>query len=66
VRLLVGPDLARVAHTSHGSGIVWVNSSPVLHPRGPFGGCKSSGIGCENGDQGLQGWCQLHSICVAK
>ncbi|WP_326522835.1 aldehyde dehydrogenase family protein [Sphingomonas sp.] len=35
------------------SGMVWVNESPTLPPSAPFAGHKQSGVGAENGMEGL-------------
>ena len=36
------------------SGSVWINNHAPLNPIAPFGGVKSSGIGVEFGEEGLQ------------
>ena len=43
-------------------GTSWVNQHGVLDPTVPFGGCKLSGIGCENGVEGLREFLRLHVV----
>ncbi|EME78230.1 uncharacterized protein MYCFIDRAFT_87747, partial [Pseudocercospora fijiensis CIRAD86] len=58
---IYGKDLARVEKLARQveAGVVWTNTMMQQHPEVPFGGFKSSGVGCENGEAGPQGWCQV-------
>jgi acyl-CoA reductase-like NAD-dependent aldehyde dehydrogenase len=47
-------DRAMAAVRQVRSGVVWVNTYLQLIPQLPFGGMKDSGIGRENGSEGLQ------------
>jgi succinate-semialdehyde dehydrogenase/glutarate-semialdehyde dehydrogenase len=44
------------------SGIVWVNAEPNAPYKLPFGGVKDSGIGRENGVQGLLDYTEIKSV----
>ncbi|EWC46678.1 hypothetical protein DRE_04165 [Drechslerella stenobrocha 248] len=44
------------------AGNVWVNEHLASLPTTPFGGWKGSGIGVENGREGLAGWCNIQSL----
>lgn len=55
-------DLANQVTRAIKAGIVWVNTYNLLDPVVPFGGYKMSGIGRENGIQGLQEYMQTKSI----
>ena len=44
------------------SGFVWVNSEPNAHYKLPFGGVKQSGLGRENGFQGLLEYTEIKSV----
>ncbi len=44
------------------SGFVWVNSEPSAHYKLPFGGVKESGLGRENGMQGLLEYTEIKSV----
>ncbi len=46
-------------------GTAWVNKHMSLSPYAPFGGSKWSGIGYENGQWGLDGFCQLQVVDVS-
>jgi acyl-CoA reductase-like NAD-dependent aldehyde dehydrogenase len=48
------------------TGTVWVNRHLDLPPDVPFGGAKQSGIGCENGIEGLKEVTQRQIINIAK
>ncbi|KAF2212637.1 hypothetical protein CERZMDRAFT_40860 [Cercospora zeae-maydis SCOH1-5] len=65
---IYGTDLARVEKLARQveAGVVWTNTMMQQHPEVPFGGFKGSGVGCENGEAGLKGWCQVRSIYLAK
>jgi acyl-CoA reductase-like NAD-dependent aldehyde dehydrogenase len=47
-------------------GTGWVNQHGALSPFAPFGGCKWSGVGYENGPWGLSAFTELQVIAVAK
>jgi acyl-CoA reductase-like NAD-dependent aldehyde dehydrogenase len=57
-----GADLAR--RLDCGTG--WVNQHLNLVPNAPFGGCKWSGIGYENGPWGLAAFSEFQVINIAK
>ncbi|KAK6498219.1 hypothetical protein TWF506_004459 [Arthrobotrys conoides] len=46
------------------AGSVWVNEHIFGTAVAPFGGWKGSGVGVENGREGLVGWCNLQSLYV--
>jgi len=48
------------------AGSAWVNRHGVVDPEVPFGGIKHSGIGRSNGAVGLDAYCELKTISVAK
>jgi acyl-CoA reductase-like NAD-dependent aldehyde dehydrogenase len=48
------------------TGTVWVNRHLDLPPDVPFGGARQSGIGCENGIEGLKEVMQRQIVNVAK
>ncbi|KAK6347437.1 hypothetical protein TWF718_005278 [Orbilia javanica] len=48
------------------AGSVWVNEHFAGLAVAPFGGWKGSGIGVENGKEGLVGWCNLQSLYVRR
>jgi acyl-CoA reductase-like NAD-dependent aldehyde dehydrogenase len=54
----------RVAAALH-AGIVWVNGWALLDVAMPFGGCKQSGYGRENGPEGLAEYLQTKSVIVS-
>ncbi|MBP2326576.1 acyl-CoA reductase-like NAD-dependent aldehyde dehydrogenase [Kibdelosporangium banguiense] len=47
------------------AGIVWVNGWAMLDVAMPFGGCKQSGYGRENGPEGLDEYLRTKSVVVA-
>ena len=47
-------------------GTGWVNQHLAIRPDAPFGGCKWSGIGYENGPWGLAAFTELQTINVVK
>lgn len=47
-------------------GTAWVNQHGALTPFAPFGGCKWSGLGYENGPWGLAAFTELQVLSVAK
>lgn len=53
----------RVAHALK-AGTIWVNSYRVLAFNVPYGGFKQSGIGRENGIEGLDAYLQTKSVWV--
>ncbi len=44
------------------AGTVWVNEYRMVAPNSPFGGYKDSGIGRENGREGLEEYYQVKSV----
>ncbi len=55
---------ARLACERLESGITWVNQHTKLPPEMPFGGVKDSGIGRENGLEGMDAYYELKSILL--
>lgn len=47
-------------------GTAWVNTHFEITPQVAFGGHKQSGIGVEQGLDGLKGWCNHQSVWVRK
>lgn len=47
------------------SGVVWVNCIHVLSPHVAMGGMKESGLGVENGVQGLSHYCNTQTVVHA-
>lgn len=43
-------------------GTAWINTHPALGPSRPFGGCKWSGIGAENGPWGLAEFSEVQAV----
>lgn len=48
------------------AGSVWLNSHLELQPNIPFGGHKHSGIGAENGVDGLKAFCNTRALYIKK
>ncbi len=48
------------------AGSVWVNRHGLVLPDTPFGGMKMSGIGRSNGAVGLDSYCELKTISMAR
>jgi len=46
------------------AGIVWVNHYGIVSPQTPFGGYKNSGIGRENGYEGLENYLETKTISI--
>ena len=46
------------------AGIVWVNTYGVVDPTMPWGGCKKSGWGRENGEQVLHEFTEAKAVCM--
>lgn len=64
-----GTDPERIERIARGieAGVVWAHQANMeQHPDVAFAGFKSSGIGVENGEAGLKGWCQIQSIYLRK
>lgn len=63
-----GADLDRATRIAEriDSGVVWVNEIHVLSPYFPLTGHRESGVGPENGIEGLAEYCNTQSIAVAK
>ncbi len=53
----------RMAHQIH-AGSIWINSYRVLAYNVPYGGFRQSGIGRENGIEGLDAYLQTKSVWV--
>ncbi|RWS29192.1 retinal dehydrogenase 1-like protein [Leptotrombidium deliense] len=48
------------------SGTVWINTyDSQFGPQVPFGGYKMSGVGRENGEDGLHGYCEIKTVIAA-
>jgi acyl-CoA reductase-like NAD-dependent aldehyde dehydrogenase len=48
------------------AGSVWVNRHGIVSPEIPFGGVRESGVGRSNGRVGLDAYCELKTVSVAK
>ncbi|MGH6940606.1 aldehyde dehydrogenase family protein [Hypericibacter sp.] len=61
-------DLARAAAVAAKvvSGTVWINQHLDMHPDIPFRGAKQSGIGTEQGQEGLEEYTQARIVNMAK
>ncbi|TGD70407.1 aldehyde dehydrogenase family protein, partial [Mangrovimicrobium sediminis] len=61
-------DLARAEAVAQriDSGTVWVNSHMALDPAVPFRGAKQSGIGVEQGQEGLFEYTQARVVTVPR
>ena len=46
------------------AGTVWVNCHNVVEPAMPFGGYKQSGIGREMGQEVIEAYTELKSVCM--
>ena len=46
------------------AGTIWINEYRMVAPQSPFGGFKSSGLGRENGREGLEAYCQSKSVWI--
>ncbi len=46
------------------AGTVWINNYRLLSYASPFGGCKASGYGRENGLEALREYTQVKSVWV--
>ncbi|KAF3913597.1 Omega-crystallin [Dactylellina cionopaga] len=59
-----GKDMARAEKIAKRleAGSVWVNEHCQIAQAAPFGGWKGSGLGVENGREGLAGWCNVQSL----
>ncbi|HMH07463.1 MAG TPA: aldehyde dehydrogenase family protein, partial [Terriglobales bacterium] len=44
------------------AGTVWINSWHKYHPSAPFGGCKMSGYGREQGAEALESYTQYKTV----
>ncbi|XP_018495387.1 retinal dehydrogenase 1-like [Galendromus occidentalis] len=47
------------------AGTVWVNTYAVVAPQTPFGGFKMSGMGRENGVEGVLAYCEVKTVTMA-
>lgn len=59
-------DMRRAQHMAEGiqAGTIWVNEYRMVAPESPFGGYKDSGIGRENGREGLEEYYQVKSVWI--
>lgn len=48
------------------AGTVWVNEHFAMDPATPFGGHKHSGMGVEQGLEGLKSYCNLQTLYLRK
>jgi acyl-CoA reductase-like NAD-dependent aldehyde dehydrogenase len=60
------PDRALAVAQRLQSGTVWVNETQHLTPLAAFGGHKQSGVGVENGEEGLAEYTNAQTIVVKK
>ncbi len=63
-----GTDIERAADVADRleSGTTWVNQHFAISPDVPFGGRKSSGLGVEFGEEGVNEFTDIHVINIAK
>ena len=63
-----GTDIVRARGIAEqiDSGLVWVNEIHKMEPEVPMGGHRESGIGVENGVEGLLSYCNVQSLAVSK
>ncbi|MDH4842261.1 aldehyde dehydrogenase family protein [Pseudomonas sp. BN505] len=59
-------DLAEEIAKKIDSGTIWINTTQELHPRQIFAGHKQSGLGTENGIEGLLEYTAPHTTVVKK
>ncbi|WP_375188132.1 aldehyde dehydrogenase family protein [Sphingobium yanoikuyae] len=59
-------DAARAIAARLDTGTVWINEAQYVAPWLPFGGHKQSGIGIENGVEGLMEYTNAQTIMVRK
>jgi len=59
-------DVRRAQRLANGieAGTVWINEYRMVAPQSPFGGFKDSGLGRENGREGLDAYCQTKSVWI--
>jgi len=57
-------DKAITIANSVQAGTVWVNCYHVVSSQAPFGGYKESGIGRENGEDGVKEYCQVKTVTI--
>ena len=59
-------DMRRAQRMAEGieAGTIWINEYRMVAPQSPFGGFKSSGLGRENGREGLEAYCQTKSVWI--
>eukprot|EP00344_Euplotes_crassus_P004148 CAMPEP_0196994232 /NCGR_PEP_ID=MMETSP1380-20130617/560_1 /TAXON_ID=5936 /ORGANISM="Euplotes crassus, Strain CT5" /LENGTH=503 /DNA_ID=CAMNT_0042409555 /DNA_START=21 /DNA_END=1535 /DNA_ORIENTATION=- len=65
---VVTKDIGRAFHLTNGlrAGTVYVNCYDVFDPTLPFGGYKNSGIGRENGPQGLDNYLETKTVIMSR
>jgi acyl-CoA reductase-like NAD-dependent aldehyde dehydrogenase len=56
------PDRAAAVANQLECGTAWINTHLALQPNQPFGGCKWSGIGVENGPWGLSEFSEVQAV----
>lgn len=59
-------DAAQAIADRLSTGTVWINEPPNLNPTVPFGGMRQSGIGVENGREGLMEYTASKTIATRK
>ncbi|RWS03867.1 aldehyde dehydrogenase: cytosolic 2-like protein, partial [Dinothrombium tinctorium] len=61
---VITPDMNKALTYTQGvqSGSVWINCYDVSGPQVPFGGYKMSGVGRENGEDGLHHYCEIKTV----
>ena len=57
-------DLAHGAAADLEAGIVYVNAYGPIHPEGPYGGFKQSGIGRDLGEEAIEHYRQTKTVYV--
>ena len=65
---IVTQDIGRALHLVNGirAGTVYVNCYDAFAPNLPFGGYKNSGIGRENGPQGMDNYLETKTVVMSR
>jgi len=56
------PDRAAEFGRRINAGSIWVNDTFIIDPAAPFGGWKQSGLGRQNGPEGLHEYLQTQTL----
>ena len=65
---IVTQDIGRALHLVNGirAGTVYVNCYDIFAPNLPFGGYKNSGMGRENGPQGMDNYLETKTVVMSR